>query len=236
VDERFVICEECGLRYGQITASHLRGHGLAMWEYRGKYPGSPLVTQEHIDRAIGHLWNHAGVCSNPRDEEDRRERIRRSNSGKEFTEEHCRHLSERVTGWQSTPYARKANSEGLKRWWAVPENRDLRVGQIVEAARLRPNKVEEVLLEFLEDISSSDWKYNDGWFILAGKVPDFVNVNGQKKVIELFGNFWHPGPWEEEERIKLFSQFGYKTLVVWEDEVFIGNSELVSKLRSFVQI
>ena len=52
------------------------------------------------------------------------------------------------------------------------------------------------------------------------------NINGQKKLIEFFGSFWHSKKWtdrtkrqEEERRIKHFAKYGYKTLIIWEHEL-----------------
>ena len=65
----------------------------------------------------------------------------------------------------------------------------------------------------------NEWKFvGDGQFILAGKCPDFINVNGQKKIIEFFGNYWHKLE-EEQQRINLFTEYGYQTLIIWEHEL-----------------
>lgn len=235
--EEYVICRLCGRRFGQITASHLdREHDTTVSRYKQDYPDADLVTDGHVRECITHLWNHDGVCPDPRDEKDRRERISDTLTGRLFTEEHCRHLAERPTGWQSTEKARKANSRGLKTWWAVPENREKRIRQIVEGQKVSPNRVEKVLWWYLDYLFPGEWKFNDGWFVLAGKIPDFVNVGGQKKLIEMFGSYWH-GPENtdetEEDRINLFNEFGYNTLIVWEEEVYYGNNELSSRLKEF---
>lgn len=67
-------------------------------------------------------------------------------------------------------------------------------------------------------------KLGDGKFIPAGKSPDFINVNGQKKIIELYGDYWH-GPEmtgrtkEEKQRVDCFAKEGYQTLIIWEHEL-----------------
>ena len=48
--------------------------------------------------------------------------------------------------------------------------------------------------------------------------PDFVNINGQMKIIELFGIHWHE-PSEEKERMELFKNHGYQTLIIWDFEL-----------------
>ena len=96
----------------------------------------------------------------------------------------------------------------------------------------RPNKKEEMLNMVLLDLFPGEYKYvGNREFILAGKNPDFLNVNGQKKIIELYGDYWHKGD-DPQERIDLFGQYGYDTLVVWEKE--LKNLGLLkNKLLSF---
>lgn len=65
------------------------------------------------------------------------------------------------------------------------------------------------------------------------KNPDFIvrPVNETKKVIEIFGRYWHK-PEEEQELIELYKEAGYKCLVVWEDEVY--NHTYTDKLNDFL--
>ena len=70
-----------------------------------------------------------------------------------------------------------------------------------------------------------EWAYTgDGQVILAGLNPDFVNVNGQKKIIEVFGDYWHgkraTKPTQREDvRCAIFAKYGFRTLVIWEHEL-----------------
>ena len=52
------------------------------------------------------------------------------------------------------------------------------------------------------------------------KNPDFI-VRGTKgrKVVEIFGRYWHPDPNEEFELPASFKEVGYDCLVIWEDEL-----------------
>lgn len=73
----------------------------------------------------------------------------------------------------------------------------------------------------------NQWKYvGDGSFLVEYKNPDFININGQKKIIEMFGDYWHgeertgvPNEQHEQERIAHFAKYGYQTLVIWEHEL-----------------
>jgi G:T-mismatch repair DNA endonuclease (very short patch repair protein) len=100
----------------------------------------------------------------------------------------------------------------------------------------KPNKKEL----FLSCVLSGDWKFvGDGEVILGGKSPDFININGQKKIIELFGDYWHSEKKtgrcraeEENLRKSHFAKYGYQTLIIWESELK-SPEQLVTKIIDF---
>ena len=57
----------------------------------------------------------------------------------------------------------------------------------------------------------------------GGKNPDFINTNGEKKLIEYAGRYWHTGE-EMDKRTELFAKYGFKTLIIWDNE-FLKNPE-----------
>ena len=66
----------------------------------------------------------------------------------------------------------------------------------------------------------------DFQFFLGGKNPDFMNVNGKKQLIEIFGDYWHseekigkPKDEHVKDRIDHFKQYGFDTLIIWEHEL-----------------
>jgi len=102
----------------------------------------------------------------------------------------------------------------------------------MKARHLKPNKPEIKLDTFLKQLLPREYKFvGDGQFIIAGKCPDFINVNGQKKIIELYGDYWHRND-NPQERIDLFAKYGYQTLIIWEKELK-DNKELKSKILNF---
>lgn len=127
----------------------------------------------------------------------------------------------------------KEHCESFKRYWATcsPEARTKRVRNAARALTVHPNKAEKKLEEILNDLNLSYKFTGDFSFILNGKCPDFVNTNGQKKIIELFGDYWHRND-SGEDRINDFKQFGYDTLIVWESELK-NIDALKDKLLSF---
>jgi len=91
---------------------------------------------------------------------------------------------------------------------------------------------DERLLEYiLEDLFPGEWRYNEKcWFMLGRRFPDFVNVNGKKKVIEVFGEHWHEFE-EVQEKKDYYAQFGYETLVLWDYEIY--NKDRNKRLQEF---
>ncbi len=106
---------------------------------------------------------------------------------------------------------------------------------MLQRSQVKPNKSELKLEEILNRVVPNEYALNvlGNVMILDGKVPDFVNVNGQKRLIELFGEFWHPKE-DEELRINNFKKFGWDTLVIWDKELRKYNqSSLEIKILNF---
>lgn len=110
----------------------------------------------------------------------------------------------------------------------------------IEAFHLKPNNCERYLDFLLQNHCPDEWKYvGDGQIIINGLCPDFINVNGKKKIIELFGDYWH-NPKKiklgynrtEEGRKKAFDRYGYSTLIVWEHEL-ANEEKIVEKIKIF---
>jgi very-short-patch-repair endonuclease len=67
--------------------------------------------------------------------------------------------------------------------------------------------------------------------IIDRKIPDFVH-NTEKKVIEIFGDYWHRGE-NPQDRIDLFKESGYDCIVIWASE--LPKSDFVlNKMKSFI--
>lgn len=98
--------------------------------------------------------------------------------------------------------------------------------------RLAPNKAELYLFDIITEVAPNEYRMNmAGDFILNRKIPDFVNVNGQKKIIELYGEHVHPVS-DEAERKEEFLKFGFDTLIVWHRE--LRDRQLVlQKIKDF---
>lgn len=117
--------------------------------------------------------------------------------------------------YKNDPRYAEMISKRMKENWADPEFA-LRMGI---AQGITPNKPETVLLNLLNELYPNEWKFTgDFSFMINGKNPDFTNVNGQKKLIEMYGDYWHKDD-NPQDRINAFKPFGWDTLVIWEKEL-----------------
>ena len=100
---------------------------------------------------------------------------------------------------------------------------------------LKPNKAELKLDKIIQDCCPNEFVYNGDYktgISIGHYIPDFVNVNGKKKVIELFGRYWHDAK-EIRTRKKKMKLLGWDCLIIWDDE--IRNIDKVkSKVKTFV--
>jgi very-short-patch-repair endonuclease len=109
----------------------------------------------------------------------------------------------------------------------------------MQRGRDKPNKPEEKLGRLLHKLFPGEFRLNvKQGMVIGGKVPDFVNVNGHKVLVELFGTYWH-GPkrtgqsnqMAERSRKTLFKKWGFDTVVVWEHELKNNPESVVTKLN-----
>jgi very-short-patch-repair endonuclease len=106
----------------------------------------------------------------------------------------------------------------------------------------RPNKKETQLCSILDKYFPDQWKYvGSGKLVIENLVPDFINCNGKKLIIEFFGDYWH-GPKatqpyrKESERREVYSRYGYGMLVIWEHELKeLSEKEIVNKVNTLIK-
>lgn len=97
-----------------------------------------------------------------------------------------------------------------------------------------PNKVEKQLQELINK-NHLPFKYvGNGEVYLGNRNPDFINTNGKKQVIELFGTYWHP-VFDVSQRKEHYKQYGFDCLTVWEDELACPE-KVTSKIKRFASV
>lgn len=126
--------------------------------------------------------------------------------GKKDSEEVCKKRAEARKGKGCGERNAMKREECIRKW--------------IASNHIKPNKKELKLQVILEEMFPSEYAINTKGeiVILDGAIPDFVSVGNVKKVIELYGDYWHRGE-DEQKRIDKFAKLGYDTLIVWEREL-----------------
>lgn len=128
-----------------------------------------------------------------------------------------------------------------KVWYSQTEKqKEEHLSKIFKSNEIKPNKTELLLNDILQNIRSNEFKYvGDGQVWIAGKCPDWININGKKQVIEYFSNYWHgkeiTGREKENEEVfrrEHFKKYGFDCLVIWEGELK-DIDLLLEKIKNF---
>ena len=167
-----------------------------------------------------------------------KERIRESLRGKVLSEDTRNKISKALKGRKKQCYERRKPmceetkrkiSQSLKGHVVTEET----LKKIMTSSNAKPNKQELKLFDYIETLFPNQYRLNvrGDILILGGKIPDIVNINGRKKLIELYGDYWHKGD-DPQKRIDYFRQLGWDTLVIWGREIN-GKDLLKAKLLKF---
>lgn len=112
------------------------------------------------------------------------------------------------------------------RLWQDPAYRAHAIRLILSGAGVRPTLPEIRVRKVLNEHFPGEWRYTgDGDVFIGSKNPDFVNINGQKAVVEVFGDYWHgekktgrTREQEEARRANHFARYGFRCAIIWECE------------------
>jgi len=127
-----------------------------------------------------------------------------------------------------------------KERWKDPEY----VKKIASSQHKKPNKHEEVVDKLIQTNFPNKFLYTgDGKHgtSIGGKIPDWLNVNGEKKVIEYFGTYWHkPNKWRNnlpyhqtyDGTIDHYKKYGFDCLIIWKEELK-DLERIIEKIRDW---
>lgn len=193
--------------------------------HKGQIPW--ISGKQHTEKSrIKMRMSHLGVPLSP--EHNKNVHEARKRNGYRHSEETLKKIGLGNKGKIISEESKRKISESCKKVW---ENHDHAKKCLIFNS---PNKQEIKLMRILNSMYPDEWKFvGDGQIRIAGKYPDFININGQKKIIELFGERWHSEE-EVQERIGIFKPYGYETLIVWVKELQNTN-RIKSILRSFCE-
>lgn len=171
--------------------------------------------------------SHLGKHYKPMSPEGRKH-ISTAQQGKVLSETHRAKIALGNRGRVFLKESRRKISQALTKRWSDPIYRSKRIKAIYSNRMRKPNKAEIYLADILKR-NFPQFEYNGDFRLgiaIGGSVPDFVNLNSRKEIIELFGDYYHspkfPGiKWQDTElgKTMLYGSLGYKCLIIWEHEL-----------------
>lgn len=134
-------------------------------------------------------------------------------------------------GRKQSDELKKWRSEDMKKRFQDPEFQK----QWAKSMANSPNKLEQ---DFDALTPNNVVFKGNGKFFLTfknGQVknPDFV-VEHQRKVIELYGDYWHKGD-IPQELIDLYAEIGFEAMVIWESQFRNNTEEVLTQVNNFIQ-
>ena len=162
--------------------------------------------------------------------------------GKKASQETRNKLSAKRKGRKLSVAHSLAISKGTKEAWdkLTPKEKAERMLPSLRSMNKQPNNIETKLDSLLQENFPKEWKYvGNGEVVIGELIPDFININGKKQVIELFGNYWHnpetTTDWRRTElgRIMHYNCYGFKCFVIWENDLIQDSGKIVSAVEKF---
>jgi len=102
---------------------------------------------------------------------------------------------------------------------------------------IKPNKPEKIMINLIKENNLPFNYVGDGQVIIGGFNPDFLSKN-PKKIIEVFGDYWHNLSKiknRDKKRFGEYKKYGYETLVIWEHELK-NPFQVLNKIKGFIRI
>lgn len=109
----------------------------------------------------------------------------------------------------------------------------------------KPSLPETRLIQIIEANNLPFIYVGDGSLIIRGLNPDFIESNGKKKIIEVFGRAFHDPSYKhafkkkipyyqlEGGRKSIYAQLGFDCLIIWDDELN-DEGEIVKRINRFM--
>lgn len=121
-------------------------------------------------------------------------------------------------------------SNTAKKQWQNKEYKD----KHLKANCRRPNIPENIFISICIKYNLPYKYVGNGSFWIENINPDFINVNGEKICVEIFGDYWHNypnGTQKDKEKEKILEKYGWKRIIIWENELKkLKTIEILQKL------
>ncbi len=135
-----------------------------------------------------------------------------------------------------TPGYREGQVKRMKEHWADPEYSSRVRPKILRKVRARPTGPERRIIEIIKEFDLPFRYVGNGKVMIGNLNPDFINCNGRKEVIEVFGDYWHgKGIKRQSQTIEgrkaILASYGFECIVLWEKEInSLPKEEIVRRI------
>lgn len=147
--------------------------------------------------------------------------------GRKHTEEAKRKMSKARIGKYSKDYYKKMGKLGNQKSWSK-ERRDVHIRSILRGLFKRPTSLEQQMMTIIQKYNLPYKYVGNGAFLIGFKNPDFVNINGEKKLIEVANTFHHNKDYSQK-RAEYFEKWGWTSYIFRMDE--LNEKEILKKLE-----
>lgn len=219
------------------------------YKIRGKHPSKRTIekraksleghivteeTKQKIREAQLKKWQELGYREKMREADKKagkkrwedpeyRKNQSKSHEGHITTEESKQKNRKAHVGKFPSEITKQKLKKAIKKLWQNPEYKEKQLKAMSKGLNLKPNKPEKSIDKLLQEFYLNQYKYVGGGEVWIGDAnPDFINISGQKKIIEHFGEYHHgeektgrTKEQEEQQRIEHFAKYGYRTLIIW---------------------
>lgn len=247
------ICERICKDYGSL-GRHLKKHNISKKEYYDKYFKSndedicdnQLCKNKTKFKRLSTGYRKFCSCKchvlekhpmkNKNHSIKSRSKMRNSHIGIPLSKTHRKNIIKSITkAFQKPEYKNKRRLIALNNWKDLKYQQKV-ISGVLKALNHKTNLSEKLLLKILNKTLPKEYKFvGNGKFTLERFCPDFINTNGQKKIIELYGDYWHNKKEvisRDKRRLKVYKKYGYKTLIVWDKELK-NKEKLIEKILKF---
>jgi len=166
------------------------------------------------------------------------------NKGKNISEKTKKKISESLRGgaWVNDE-CRNKMKEIMQSKWKTEYFRKKFLEGMKKTTKITPNNLEVKMIDIMKKNNFPfSFVGNGNFWINGGGTsynPDFIhNDKTQKKLIEIFGDFWHNKEDHKKrdvERIKTYKEKGFGVLVIWENQIKTAAEEVITKINKFLE-
>jgi len=136
---------------------------------------------------------------------------------------------------------RNSPSTEFKKGWQFTEEGRKIIAKRLKSLITKPNRPERKMIKLISKYNLPFRYVGDGSLIIGSKNPDFVYLDDGRKIIEVFGDYWHRNDvakhWHQTEdgAKQYYASFGYNILIIWEHELQGDDANILEKINKFIK-